>query len=177
MSGGPLLSPGDSIARLDGSSSTRASRDIPPLCRGFPVTRFDSWQTCAAFCVFGLYWGNLQAQNQAGHTLGHVCAIGTDARVLGTRPYTTNAAHGFHTDSSDIAGDTFALLFVDLLGTRAYRVAPSPLVPFLPLNHTRLAALLCLRDAEDGGVNTFVSSVAVYNALIRRGRAVGPGRG
>ncbi|KAL6755491.1 Clavaminate synthase-like protein [Haematococcus lacustris] len=37
-------------------------------------------------------------------------------------------------------------------------------------DNSDIAALLCLHDAEEGGVNNWVSSIAVHNALLRRGR-------
>ncbi len=42
------------------------------LIRGFPVERFDRWQTAAAYYSFGLYWGKPQAQNAKGHILCHI---------------------------------------------------------------------------------------------------------
>ncbi|GFH31927.1 clavaminate synthase-like protein, partial [Haematococcus lacustris] len=37
-------------------------------------------------------------------------------------------------------------------------------------DNSDIAALLCLHDAEEGGVSNWVSSIAVHNALLRRGR-------
>ncbi len=37
-------------------------------------------------------------------------------------------------------------------------------------DNSDIAALLCLHDAEEGGVNNWVSSIAIHNALLRRGR-------
>lgn len=39
-------------------------------------------------------------------------------------------------------------------------------------DNSDIAALLCMRDAEEGGVNNWTSSIAVHNALLRRGRKV-----
>lgn len=43
----------------------------------------------------------------------------------------------------------------------------------LPKPRPTSAALLCLHDAEEGGISHWASSVAVHNALLRRGRKVG----
>ena len=60
--------------------------------------------------------------------------MGTDPSQAGVRPYTTSAAHGVHTDNSDIVG------------------------------------LLCVRDAMEGGLSQWTSSIAIHNALLRMGR-------
>lgn len=60
--------------------------------------------------------------------------MGTDPSQAGVRPYTTSAAHGVHTDNSDIVG------------------------------------LLCIRDAMEGGLSNWASSVSIHNALLRMGR-------
>ncbi|MEW5300371.1 MAG: hypothetical protein WDW36_003307 [Sanguina aurantia] len=104
------------------------------VIRGFPVDRLTRAQTVATYYAFGLLWGEPQAQNAKGHILGHIKAIGTDATQEGTRPYTTNVAHGYHCDGSDIVG------------------------------------LLCLKDAAEGGVSNWASSISVHNEMLRRGR-------
>lgn len=53
--------------------------------------------------------------------------------------------------------------------------SPPPLLPLPCSYHTDnsdTVALLCLHDAEDGGITNWTSSLAVHNALLRRGRKV-----
>ena len=45
---------------------------LTPQCRGFPVDRFDNWQTSAAYFGLGLHWGLPQAQNAKGHIICHI---------------------------------------------------------------------------------------------------------
>ena len=74
------------------------------LIRGFPVEKFSKWQTASFFYALGLHLGFPVAQNNKGHVLGHIKAIGTDPKLPGVRPYTTSTQHGYHCDNSDIRG-------------------------------------------------------------------------
>ncbi len=53
-------------------SQLLALRAMCCVCRGVPVHEFDKWEVSTTFYAFGLYWGNPQAQNAKGHTLGHI---------------------------------------------------------------------------------------------------------
>ena len=96
-------------------------------------------------------------------------AIGTDPGLEGVRPYTTNIAHGYHSDNSDFAG---AVMHHAAAKTATNeQICPPLLLTYIPHLFTP-AGLLCLRDAEEGGISNWASSIAVHNALLRRGRKV-----
>ena len=97
-------------------------------------------------------------------------AIGTDPGLEGVRPYTTNIAHGYHSDNSDFAG---AVMHPPAAKTaRSEKNMPPSASDIHFYTYSRPAGLLCLRDAEEGGISNWASSIAVHNALLRRGRKV-----
>ncbi|PHS14390.1 MAG: taurine catabolism dioxygenase TauD [Kangiella sp.] len=74
------------------------------VIRGLDVSRYSRLQIATIFMGIGSHIGSPRSQNAAGHLLGHVRNIGSDANDTNTRIYQTNERQTFHTDSCDVVG-------------------------------------------------------------------------
>lgn len=74
------------------------------VLRGLPVASYSQKFAATIFCGIGAHLGSARSQNAAGHILGHVRDIGSDANDPNSRIYQTSERQSFHTDSADVVG-------------------------------------------------------------------------
>jgi len=73
------------------------------LIRGLSQTDWTDAELTRAYWIISSWFGNPVSQNARGDLLGHVTDLGI-ADSSSVRPYQTNAAQAFHSDSCDIVG-------------------------------------------------------------------------